>query len=137
MKKRIEIVKGWVKKAEHDLRIALNALETMKEPPLDTICFHAQQCVEKYLKAYLTYYGIEFPPTHELGDLALLCSTVDRDFEQFLFEVTTLTPYAVEIRYPELVSEPTLEDTKSALAIAKKVKNFVLDRLPPELKGVF
>lgn len=33
-------------------------------PPTDTICFHAQQCAEKYLKAYLVYQDIEFIPNN-------------------------------------------------------------------------
>ena len=134
MKNKLDVVKGWLRKAENDLKVARNTLETMGEPPLETVCFHAQQCVEKYLKAFLTHHEIEFPFTHELGDLALLCSTRDKSFENFITRVNLLTPYAVEMRYPEIESEPSLEDTKTALEIAEEMKVFVLERLPEDAK---
>jgi len=134
MKDKLDVVKGWIQKAENDLKTARNTLETMAEPPLDTICFHAQQCVEKYLKAFLAYHEIEFPPTHELGDLALLCSTVHEDFQTLIPRAKVLIPYAVEIRYPEIESEPTREDAEIALEIAGEIKTFVLGRLPKKVK---
>lgn len=42
----------WIIKAENDLKTAKGEFST-KNPVTDTICFHCQQCVEKYLKAYL------------------------------------------------------------------------------------
>lgn len=134
MKNKLDVVKGWMRKAENDLKIARNTLETMTEPPLDTVCFHAQQCAEKYLKSFLAYHEIEFPLTHELGDLALLCSTIDKDFQEFVPKAKVLIPYAVEIRYPEIELEPSLEDTEIALGIAEEIKIFVLERLPAEVK---
>jgi HEPN domain-containing protein len=49
-----ELIKNWIAKAESDLKTAEDELSTEK-PATDTICFHAQQCVEKYLKAYLIH----------------------------------------------------------------------------------
>jgi HEPN domain-containing protein len=60
MKGKIDLTKLWIKKAENDLITAKNSLNIKPEPPLDTICFHAQQCAEKYLKAFLVYHEIEF-----------------------------------------------------------------------------
>ena len=48
-------VKAWFKKAENDLINAENTIK-MESPPTDTICFHAQQCAEKYLKGFLTFH---------------------------------------------------------------------------------
>jgi HEPN domain-containing protein len=60
MKKKIELVKMWMRKADNDLKTAKDELNT-EEPATDTICFHAQQCAEKYLKAFLLiYHEIEF-----------------------------------------------------------------------------
>ena len=57
---RSEIIRQWVRKAENDLRNAEHTL-TMKEGcPFDLVCFHAQQCAEKYLKAWLVFLGIGF-----------------------------------------------------------------------------
>lgn len=73
MKDEIDLVKLWIKKAENDLITAQNSINIAPEPPLDTVCFHAQQCAEKYLKAYLVYHKVEFEKTHDLRELILLC----------------------------------------------------------------
>lgn len=46
-------IRGWVAKAEHDLRNAEYVLTLTEACPTDTVCFHSQQCAEKYLKALL------------------------------------------------------------------------------------
>ncbi len=56
----------WVEKAEHDLINAEYTLTLEKNCPLDTVRFHAQQCAEKYLKAFLVQEAISFPKTHDL-----------------------------------------------------------------------
>ena len=40
-----------------------------------------------------------------------------------------LTPYAVEIRYPLLIEEPSEEKAKQLLRIAIKIKELVLNKL--------
>ena len=47
------VVAEWVLKAEDDLKNAVHTLKLGRTGPIDTVCFHAQQCAEKYLKAYL------------------------------------------------------------------------------------
>ena len=63
------VVRGWIEKAENDLKTAILTLRAGEECPADTVGFHAQQCAEKYLKALLTARGIDFPKTHDLGEL--------------------------------------------------------------------
>jgi len=41
-----------------------------------------------------------------------------------------LTDYAVDVRYPMLLEEPTIEEAKEAIEMAEKIKKFVLKRLP-------
>ena len=57
MKKRIDWADLWIRKAENDLITASACLNIKPRPPIDTICFHAQQCAEKYLKAFLHVKG--------------------------------------------------------------------------------
>lgn len=130
MKSNQDLVKGWINKAENDLKNAVHVLATMQEPPLDTVCFHAQQCVEKFLKAFLTFHNIEFPFIHELDELAELCSSVDKDFKEMVPRVRILIPYTVEIRYPEESPEISMEDAQLAVEIAKEVKELVIKKLP-------
>jgi len=65
----VDVVREWVEKAENDLQNAALTLRASREPPTDTIVFHAQQCVEKYLKALLTLREIDFPKIHDLEEL--------------------------------------------------------------------
>jgi len=48
-----EVVRGWIEKAENDLRNAEYVLQMEQGCPTDTVCFHCHQCAEKYLKALL------------------------------------------------------------------------------------
>lgn len=48
-----EDFRAWIKKAEGDLKTAEHTLTLKERCPFDTVCFHAQQCAEKYLKALL------------------------------------------------------------------------------------
>jgi len=60
------IVRRWVEKAENDLRTADYVLGMEQDCPTDVVCFHCQQCAEKYPKALLVSFGIAFPKTHDL-----------------------------------------------------------------------
>ena len=50
----ITVVREWIEKADNDLKNATHTLTLGAEGPTDTICFHSQQCVEKYLKRFLS-----------------------------------------------------------------------------------
>jgi hypothetical protein len=88
----------------------------------------------KILRAYLVWQEIEFPRTHALEDLVLLASQKEPDFLGLEEEAASLTPYAVETRYPEF-EEPSVEDARESIEIARKVAHFVLQRLPQEARG--
>jgi len=62
----------WIAKAESDLKAAVYMLEMDDECPADTVGFHAQQCVEKYLKAFLVLKEIDFPKTHDIEKILAL-----------------------------------------------------------------
>jgi hypothetical protein len=81
--------------------------------------FHAQQAAEKALKAWLTILGIDFPRTH---DLSLLIHELDGGGVEVtsLWELLTLNPFAVQLRYEILDDEPldhgaTLEQVTALL----------------------
>jgi len=104
MKGKIDLVKLWIKKAENDLITAKNSIQIKPKPPLDAVCFHAQQCAEKYLKAFLVYHDIEFKKTHDLRALTLLSSKIDNSFIKMLnmskklTDCGTLMPNALKAR---------------------------------------
>jgi HEPN domain-containing protein len=61
--------------------------------------FHAQQAVEKSLKAVLALRGVEFPYTHDLDGLLELCQKNGLDVPEALSDVDRLSPYGVQLRY--------------------------------------
>ncbi|MCL6542641.1 MAG: HEPN domain-containing protein, partial [Roseiflexus sp.] len=63
-----EAVILWIRRAESDLKIGRDELVT-EDPATDAICFHMQQCAEKYLKAFLIFHGKEIPRTHDIAFL--------------------------------------------------------------------
>ncbi len=114
--------KAWIERAEEDYLLALSAIRR-KSPLTYGATFHAQQCIEKYLKALLISRQIEFPRTHDLAALGYLCKQagiilpIDDD------ALELLTAYAVETRYPG--TQPTVEESKEAIKIAKIVRKFI------------
>ena len=127
-----DAVREWIQKAENDLKIGRDEMST-EEPVTDMVCFHMQQCAEKYLKAFLIFHNREYPRTHRLGVLVTLCAKIDPAFESLVSEgVDRLTPYATTLRYSEDFYVPPLEETERAIALAEKVKEFVRARLREE-----
>ena len=90
----------WIAKAEGDYASALRELRARKNPNYDSACFHAQQCVEKYLKGLLQVEGIPFAKTHELPVLLDACRDRYPTLELFRTDLELLTQYAVALRYP-------------------------------------
>ena len=117
----------WLERAEEDYRQAQVALRQRKYPAYNTVCFHAQQCAEKYLKAFLVRHAIAFPKTHDLIELRRLCIQVDSAFDLLTAPLKALFPYAVDIRYPGVSA--TQEDARDAVAAMKQVRAFVRARL--------
>ena len=62
----------WIAKAEGDSATAQREPGATDNPNYDAVCFHAQQCAEKYLKAFLQEANVSFPRTHDLVDLLSL-----------------------------------------------------------------
>ncbi len=129
MKEKTELVRGWLRKASSDL-LAMDA--SLNAGALDVACFHAQQAAEKYLKAYLTHAGLEFPYTHNLTKLLEICMKSETSFDALGSLVIPLSPYAVELRY-DIEFWPSLQTAQAAHTAAQAVRDFVLDRLPKSL----
>jgi HEPN domain-containing protein len=70
MRERRDLVHGWLRKADSDLAALELALQAGQA--LDTACFHAQQAVEKVLKAFVIASNVDFPFIHNLASLLLL-----------------------------------------------------------------
>ncbi len=82
-----EYIKQWLFRAGEDIAV-IHALSIQNtELYASTICFHCQQAVEKYLKAFLVYKKIEFPKTHDVDFLLSKCISINPLlFEKFDFK---------------------------------------------------
>jgi HEPN domain-containing protein len=94
------LTQEWIDKAEGDFRTATREIHVTEDPSYDGVCFHAQQCVEKYLKAKLQAAEIGFPKTHDLVLLLELCLPIAPSLDEFRSRLRLLSLAAVEIRYP-------------------------------------
>jgi HEPN domain-containing protein len=127
----VRLIGGWVQKAENDLTMATAALALGRQCPTDMACFHAQQCVEKYLKAMLLWRGQSFPRTHDLTVLVARCAAADRPKLSPL-EQEAMTRYATVTRYPGDYAPITLTEARRAAAVARRVRRFIRARLPQQ-----
>jgi HEPN domain-containing protein len=123
-----DLAREWLVRSEHDLRVARYLL-TMPDPPPESVGFHAQQCAEKALRAYLTFHHVSFGRRHDLNYLIDLCAPLDPGFERFRAPADELTPYAVEFRYPDTLPLMPLEPVRAAVDTAGHIYAFVADRL--------
>jgi len=124
-----DFVKLWIIKANNDLKAGKDEFAT-ENPATDTICFHMQQCVEKYLKAFLVYNSHEIKKTHNLTFLLQECMEIDKEFEKLrALDADELSVFAVDSRYPDDFYMPTHSESQKAITIAEEVKRFVSEKI--------
>lgn len=130
--KFLPVIRQWVEKAENDLKNAAYCLTMPSDCPTDTVCYHTQQCVEKYLKALLVAQDVDFPKTHDIG--ALILHLLPETRPDLSVEVQRrLTDYATTVRYPGDYEPVPLNEARKAVAIARRVRRKVRSLLPTEV----
>ena len=112
----------WIEKAEEDYNMAELALQASR-PFHNSICFHAQQCIEKYLKAWLQEADVPVPRTHDLEELLGLIGPTLPAWAQWQPDLKRITEYAVDSRYPG--DSATADDTQHAMRICDAVRQAV------------
>lgn len=95
----LRLVRQWVTRAEEDLLAAQHTMTLVERCPLSTVCFHSQQCAEKYLKGLLTSLGLDFPRTHDLMELLPLVPH-EVGLGLTVEDLGSLNRYALETRCP-------------------------------------
>jgi len=111
--------------------MAVLAIGAGRRPPVEAAAFHAQQCIEKYLKAALVAKGIDFPRTHDIDELVALLpknAVLDIPVEQR----RRLTSYAIIARYPGDFEPISMAEAREALRVARRVKKAIRKILPKE-----
>jgi hypothetical protein len=99
-----DLAARFARKARSD-EIALEKLADDPDVPDDLIGFHAQQALEKLLKAALAHAGVAPPRIHDLGELIALLGDVGLPTPTSLDEARALVPWAVEFRYDDVLDE--------------------------------
>ncbi len=125
MSEKEAYVREWLDKAEHDL-ISARLLE-IEPMVLDNVCFHCQQAVEKYLKAFLAYYSCTIEKTHNVVFLLAECSDIDAVFATV--DPLNINAYAIQGRYPGASVSPTSEEASGFYKLALQVKELVVERI--------
>jgi HEPN domain-containing protein len=124
----VDKVLKWLNYGDEDLRLARHGLSLSSYCPYRLIAFHAQQCAEKHLKAYLVFRGIDFPYTHNISRLLELCGD-EAPWAESLLDAEELSPFATTVRYPGEEEEVSEEEAIQAINIAAKVYEVVREAL--------
>lgn len=130
-----DLVRQWTAKAEIDFRTAGRLIQD-PEPIRESIAFHCQQTVEKYVKAFLVRHQVEFPKTNNLDQLLELLGTVNQDLAAKLEETEVLTPFGVEIRYPGDFPELLPGQERTLFEITIRARHELMERLAPFLSEI-
>ncbi len=127
-----ELVQEWLNKAEEDFGFAASVIK--ESPYYAQICFHFHQAAERYLKAYIVAYDLDFEKIHDLPVLLKTCVQQDPNLREILEECKFLNRYYIEARYP--VHWPTsydkVEAQKAGLA-AERIR----EKIRTSLKSLF
>lgn len=126
----IRKVKQWLDYADEDIRLAQHGMTLSTGVPYRLIAYHAQQCAEKCLKAYLVYFRTDFPYTHNISHLLELCeekaSTNNAtNWIKNIKDAEELTFFAITTRYPGTEEEVTNDEAIRAINIAIMVREAV------------
>ncbi|MDE0482686.1 MAG: HEPN domain-containing protein [Candidatus Poribacteria bacterium] len=116
----------WIEKAENDYA-AVQQLLQASNPLHDIICFHVQQCIEKYLKAWLQEANISFSKTHDLQELLDLVVPTESTWQTWKPDFKIISTYAVDSRYPG--DSATAENTQHAMQICEEVRQAIRTKL--------
>ncbi len=112
----------WADKAEEDWTVAIRENRVKRTPVHGAVCFHAQQCAEKYLKALLADAGLAIPKVHDLLALRSIVSPACKAVSGLpATRLAGLSRAAVEYRYPGgIVIKRT---ALAAVATARQVRS--------------
>jgi len=124
----LDKVRQWLIHADEDLRLATAAMQYVEDCPYRLVAYHAQQCAEKCLKAFLVYCGVDFPYTHNISILLELCGE-HAQWPEGLQDAEQLSGYAMTARYPGETEEVTHAEAAAAVELAQQVHTEVSKEL--------
>lgn len=121
----------WLHKADNDWLNVQNNLAASRIP-WDTVCFHAQQAIEKSLKALLLHRGIVPPRVHDLVKLIDASPVDSAELKQWRKDFRELNGFAVKSRYGG--KDPAPAKARVVVKRAEQIRKAVLELI--EAKSV-
>jgi len=117
-----QLTEEWINRAEKDYLVAVREMELVPSVP-EAVCFHSQQCIEKYMKAILQENNIEPEKTHDLDILLQKCEEFLPELKLYRDNLIKLSVYAVNVRYPG--SEVLEDEAIESLQITRKIRELI------------
>ena len=114
-----------VRKAESGYVMMKLGFQALTPELNDAICFHAQQCIEKYLKAWLQEANIRPPRTHNLNGLNVLLHLIvptHPEWGAWQTDFADFQPHAVDVRYETFA---TAADAEHAVRVCTEVRTTI------------
>ena len=131
-KATIDYIKQWLLKANEDL-LVVDKLTEYEIIATSSACFHCQQAVEKFLKAFLIANGVEVKKTHNIEYLLSECADYDKDFTDI--DPKELSDFGVDVRYPGDIFIPDQDETLEYKNLAFEIKDIVESKINKILKA--
>jgi HEPN domain-containing protein len=116
----------WLVKANEDLFV-VERLTQYEIVATSSVCFHCQQAVEKFLKAFLITNGVDIKKTHNIEFLLSECSDIDKDFSGI--DPKELSDFGVDARYPGDMYIPGDSETIEYKNLALEIKDLVENKI--------
>jgi len=125
--KATKYVRDWLERGNDDLSAAKILLKENVSP--NTVCFHAQQAAEKYLKGFLAHHRKHVRKVHDLDALLEVCIKVNPVINVLKEEARFLNQFYVESRYPDEYIKFSRADAEQTYKAALRIRDAVLKKL--------
>ncbi|MEI6207531.1 MAG: HEPN domain-containing protein [Desulfuromonadales bacterium] len=113
----------WTAKADADLATAKREAAVVESPNYDAVCFHAQQCAEKYLKAAIVENNLRVQRIHDLEALLNQLMPQYSILQNVINFARILSAMAVEVRYPGMSADE--DDAAESIEATVAIRNVV------------
>lgn len=122
-----DLAKVLARKAEGDAKVT-RRLAPDSDIDDEAIGFHAQQAIEKWLKAVMALQGLEEARIHDLGRLLEILGEAGVDSPPGADWLDDLSIYAVPLRYADLLDAEPL-DRDATLSLVDEVGEWASAKL--------
>jgi HEPN domain-containing protein len=109
----------WLRRARSNLALARQPKP--EEALWEDLCFDAQQAAEKAVKAVLVLHAVDFPRTHQIGELLAILRQAGHHVPEELGRADSLSEYAVTTRYPDAARPVDESEYRQSVELAERV----------------